>query len=232
MHTSEDQKNKGGSCRSITDTEWQATWKDISLPHMNVLVMDYLYHEGYAEIAECFAKEVNLQANTTPLLQDRSSIRKCIEIGDIDGAISKINDLNTEILDNNIELYYFLLQHKAMELVSSTYEKKEGVENESALDDAILDDALKFIQDKLTGIVEAYPALLTHLEDLLEYLVFNNGECIYARRRRLASFVNKAILSNYGDSTNELREIVQGIVCGEKKLSKRFKFPSFSHFFK
>lgn len=60
--------------------------------------MDYLISEGYPRAAERFAKEANL---TLPLeeesIQSRVEIRQAIHAGDIDTAVTKINDLNPQV---------------------------------------------------------------------------------------------------------------------------------------
>lgn len=60
--------------------------------------MDYLVSEGYPKAAERFAKEANIHP---PLeeesIQARVEIRRAINAGDIDTAITKINDLNPQV---------------------------------------------------------------------------------------------------------------------------------------
>jgi hypothetical protein len=60
--------------------------------------MDYLVSEGYPRAAEKFAKEANIQL---PLeeesIQSRVEIRQAIDAGDIDTAITKVNDLNPQV---------------------------------------------------------------------------------------------------------------------------------------
>jgi hypothetical protein len=60
--------------------------------------MDYLVSEGYPRAAEKFAKEANIQL---PLeeesIQSRVEIRQAIHTGDIDVAVTKINDLNPQV---------------------------------------------------------------------------------------------------------------------------------------
>jgi hypothetical protein len=64
--------------------------------------MDYLVSEGYPRAAEKFAKEANIQL---PLeeesIQLRVEIRQAIHAGDIDTAITKINDLNPQVSFSN-----------------------------------------------------------------------------------------------------------------------------------
>ena len=67
--------------------------------------MDYLISEGYPSAAQKFAHE----ANIAPMLdvesiQERVEIREAIDAGDIQTAITKINELNPEVSSN---LYYF-----------------------------------------------------------------------------------------------------------------------------
>lgn len=60
--------------------------------------MDYLVSEGYPRAAEKFAKEANIHL---PLeeesIQSRVEIRQAIHSGDIDSAITRINDLNPQV---------------------------------------------------------------------------------------------------------------------------------------
>lgn len=60
--------------------------------------MDYLVSEGYPRAAEKFAKEANIQL---PLeeesIQSRVEIRQAIHAGDIDTAVTMINDLNPQV---------------------------------------------------------------------------------------------------------------------------------------
>ena len=60
--------------------------------------MDYLVSEGYPRAAENFAKEANIQL---PLeeesIQTRVEIRGAIHAGNIESAITKINDLDPQV---------------------------------------------------------------------------------------------------------------------------------------
>jgi phage replication-related protein YjqB (UPF0714/DUF867 family) len=60
--------------------------------------MDYLVSEGYRSAAERFAKEADLDYPITEeSMQARVEIRSAIHAGDIETAITKINDLNPEV---------------------------------------------------------------------------------------------------------------------------------------
>jgi hypothetical protein len=71
--------------------------------------MDYLVSEGYPRAAEKFAKEANIQL---PLeeesIQSRVEIRQAIDAGDIDTAITRINDLNPQVCGiSNLRCTFF-----------------------------------------------------------------------------------------------------------------------------
>lgn len=76
--------------------------------------MDYLVSEGYPRAAEKFAKESNIQL---PLeeesIQSRVEIRQAIHAGDIDTAITKVNDLNPQVC------YVHFLQSFPCRIISS-----------------------------------------------------------------------------------------------------------------
>ena len=60
--------------------------------------MDYLVSEGYPRAAEKFAKEANIQlSHEEESIQSRVEIRQAIHAGDIDSAVTKINDLNPQV---------------------------------------------------------------------------------------------------------------------------------------
>lgn len=60
--------------------------------------MNYLVIEGYKDAAEKFSKEADIPPNVDlSTIQDRMSIRMCVETGKIDDAIEKVNDLDPEV---------------------------------------------------------------------------------------------------------------------------------------
>lgn len=71
---------------------------DIGPRDINFVIMDYLVSEGYPRAAEKFAKEANIQLPfEEESIQSRVEIRRAIHAGDIDTAITKINDLNPQV---------------------------------------------------------------------------------------------------------------------------------------
>lgn len=83
----------------------QRAFANWTFSDINFVVMDYLVSEGYPRAAEKFAKEANIQL---PLeeesIQSRVEIRQAIHAGDIDTAVTKINDLNPQVCDNDFFL--------------------------------------------------------------------------------------------------------------------------------
>ena len=60
--------------------------------------MDYLINEGYPSAAQNFAQEANIQPRVdVDSIQERVEIRNAIYEGDIQSAIEKINDLNSQV---------------------------------------------------------------------------------------------------------------------------------------
>lgn len=196
---------------------------------LNKLVLDYLAYEGLGNIAVEFARNTSIPFIMCSFLEHRTQIRDAIESGNIDLAITRMNDLNSEIVDSNIEIYYFLMEHKACEQAQAIREENENVDSKTFL---LLEEVLEFVRSELSALVEENPALTTHLEDLLEFIVFNSRkEAVVERRRRLAEYINECILERYDVAENELKKVLNGIVGGEKLLTTKYKFPTFNESF-
>lgn len=65
---------------------------------MNQLIMNYLVIEGYKDAAQQFSIESNI-VPTVDLdsIQDRMNIRGAIQMGKIEEAIERVNDLDPEV---------------------------------------------------------------------------------------------------------------------------------------
>ncbi len=60
--------------------------------------MDYLVIEGYKAAAEEFSKEAELNtAVDFQSIEDRTNIREALQRGDVEDAITRVNDLNPEV---------------------------------------------------------------------------------------------------------------------------------------
>lgn len=66
---------------------------------LNVLIMNYLVHEGYPSAAVSFAKEANLvlSKESVESITARMELRNKIHSGDILSAIYDINALNPQV---------------------------------------------------------------------------------------------------------------------------------------
>ena len=101
---------------------------------MNQLVMNFLILEGYKEGALKFEKESGIKAEIDHAQIDaRIMIRKLILDGKIEEALREINELNSEILDQNSDLLFSLKKQQLIELIK---------ENK-------LEEAIRFAQTKV-----------------------------------------------------------------------------------
>ena len=69
---------------------------------MNKLVMNYLVTEGFKDAAERFQEEAGVSAGQDlGMLDNRINIRDSIQAGKIEEAISLVNQLHPQLLDND-----------------------------------------------------------------------------------------------------------------------------------
>jgi len=167
---------------------------------INFVIMDYLVSEGYPRAAEKFAKEANIQLSLEEeSIQSRVEIRQAIHAGDIDTAITRINDLNPQILDTDPALHFALLRLQLIELIRQC--------TSSATSD--ITPALNFASSQLAPRAATNEAFLKDLELTMSLLIFLpapihtlQSECIEllepTLRRNVASQVNEAILTSLG----------------------------------
>ena len=60
--------------------------------------MDYLVIEGYKSAAEEFSKEADLKSPVDfQSIEDRTTIRDALQRGNVEEAITRVNDLNPEV---------------------------------------------------------------------------------------------------------------------------------------
>ncbi|TBU16912.1 hypothetical protein CWI40_020980 [Ordospora colligata] len=198
--------------------------------NLNELVLEYLDNEGMEDVAVEFANDLGISFTKSLYLSQRTEIRNKIESGDIDAAISRINDINPEIIDRNTKMYYFLMEHKACEL--SMQIKSKCLENGINDTAPLLEEVIEFIRSELYDMALGDPLLMTHLEDLLEFVIFNDQEsAIVSKRRNLATYVNQQILESHGSEENKLIKMLSVIVSAEKSLKETHKFPTFAQYF-
>lgn len=198
----------------ITKNEWMSGWESSPKEYLNKLVCDYFYFEGYADLLKAFCDEIGAKYVPDPVLEYRSEIRKLIECGRVEDARSSLIDFDAELVDSDKTINYFLMCQRAMEII-----------NDAEDDESVL----HFINEKIYPITDE--DLKENLKDLLEYLVFRTGDSIEMRRKKLASFVNKKMMSKHNCKPNKLRDMVKSIVEGEAKLLGKYKFPTFKSYF-
>ena len=69
---------------------------------MNKLVMNYLVTEGFKDAAEKFQEEAGISAGQDlSMLDNRITIRDSIQSGNIQQAITLVNQLHPQLLDND-----------------------------------------------------------------------------------------------------------------------------------
>jgi len=182
--------------------------------------MDYLVIEGYKSAAEEFSQEANL---TPPMdfesIESRMDIREALQRGDVEDAITRVNDLNPEILDTNPALYFRLQQQKLIEYI------RHGR----------IADALQFAQDELAPRGEENPEFLAELERTMALLAFDSvanppatiGELLSpAQRLKTAGEVNAAILESLSQGKEvKLVGLLKLLCWGESMLEEKAEFP-------
>ncbi|KAK0714791.1 CTLH/CRA C-terminal to lish motif domain-containing protein [Lasiosphaeris hirsuta] len=99
---------------------FEARVVDVKSPKsdINALILDYLTMEGYPKAAAKFSKEANLRPQQDgPLITARQEIKDAILNGNIEVAITALNELEPEILDKDPKLHFSLLRLQLVELI-------------------------------------------------------------------------------------------------------------------
>ncbi|AEO70929.1 b1b88997-27cb-4437-9b55-c9c9257f15d2 [Thermothielavioides terrestris] len=157
---------------------------------INALILDYLTMEGYPKAAARFCKEANLQPQQPdPSIQMRQQVQHAIHSGNIEMAISALNEFDPEILDTNPELHFLLLRLQMVELIRQC----EG---------GNVIPALEFATKNLGPRAAANPSFLGDLEKTMSLLLFPHDKLqpeLAALldsdfRRTTAAKVNEAVL--------------------------------------
>lgn len=73
-------------------------YSTMAIRDMNRLIMDYLVIEGYKLAAEEFSQEAKLSPPVDfESIESRMDIREALQRGDVEAAITRVNDLNPEV---------------------------------------------------------------------------------------------------------------------------------------
>ncbi|CAK7275106.1 hypothetical protein SEPCBS119000_006510 [Sporothrix epigloea] len=162
---------------------------------INALILDYLTMEGYPQAAENFTKEANLKPQQEGLfVHTRQQVQRAIQSGQIEDAISLLNHMNPEILDQDPTLYFALLRLQLVELIRQT----NGVSSDFS-------NVVKFARDQLAPRAPMRKEFLKDLEETMVMLFFAPDRQPDAQKRLLspelredvASEVNKAMLYHH-----------------------------------
>jgi LisH len=95
---------------------------------LNVLIMNYLVHQGYPSSAVSFAREANLALSKESIdsITARMKIRNKIHAGEIEGAIHNINTLNPQV-------FILLVHHLDMITLLCNHNDKDSIFKRSSL---------------------------------------------------------------------------------------------------
>lgn len=189
---------------------------------LNRLVMDYLVTEGFKEAADKFRLEAGVVL-PVPLdtLDERIRIRDCLQEGRVLEAVSMLNGLRPELLDNDRCLLFHLRQQHLIELI------REGRTEE----------ALAYAQDHLSECGEENPQVLSELERTLALLAFEEpqsspfGDLLHpSQRQKVASEVNAALLEDQNPRP-QLSVVLRLLLWAQEQLEQlppgvpRTRFP-------
>ncbi|KAI0001935.1 CTLH/CRA C-terminal to lish motif domain-containing protein [Russula vinacea] len=206
----------------IPKDEWDRRLEEVvvSKADLNRLVMDYLVIEGYKSAAEEFSLECGVQpAVDFASIESRRNIREALNRGDVQEAITRVNDLNPEILDTNPALYFHLQQQKLIEYI------RQGK----------ITEALRFAQEELAPRGEESPEFLAELERTMALLAFESSSAVPpaisdllspGQRMKTAGEVNAAILESLSQGREaKLAGLLKLLQWGEGLLEERAEFP-------
>ncbi|KAI0734625.1 CTLH/CRA C-terminal to lish motif domain-containing protein [Fomitopsis betulina] len=182
--------------------------------------MDYLVIEGYKTAAEEFSREAGLNSPVDfESIESRMNIREALQRGDVSEAITRVNDLNPELLDTSPALYFRLQQQKLIEYI------KQGN----------IVDALQFAQQELAPRGEESPEFLSELERTMALLAFEASPMVPpaisellspAQRMKTAGEVNAAILESLSQGKEaKLVGLLRLLCWGENMLDEHAEFP-------
>ncbi|KAI1719575.1 glucose-induced degradation protein 8 like protein [Ditylenchus destructor] len=185
---------------------------DVDPQKLHELVLDYLVCSGYQEAAELLCAEMKYPKENVPnveSLEQRNNIRNAIVSGELECALSQIEELAPNLLEQNGQLHFKLLRQQLIELIR----KKD------------IDKVLSFAQDHLVDKCEQPPELFTKLEQTYALLAFDNPEnspfgylMSLNQRNMLANEVNSVILAFLNkNSTSKLEKLFKMIIWSQNQ---------------
>jgi glucose-induced degradation protein 8 len=170
------------------------------------------------DAAEAFQKESGADPGVDlSAIRHRMEIRRAVQSGNVEAAIERVNDLDSEILEERAELLFHLQQQQLIELIRSGQ----------------IDAALEFAQERLAPRGEDNPKFLEELERTVALLLFENpaaspmGDLLEpAQRQRTANELNAAILASQSNAERpKLPNMLKFLVWAQEQLSEKANFP-------
>jgi hypothetical protein len=176
--------------------------------------MNYLVIEGYKDAAERFSRETGVTpSGELAAIEERMHVRAAIQRGALSEAISRINDLEPDLLDSHPRLAFHLQQQRMIELI------KAGK----------IEDALLFAQEELAPRAECHPEYLRELERTMALLVMDSGKEVLmdtAHRVKVANEVNSALLAIQSqENESRLPAMLRLLHHLQEQLAKKVSFP-------
>ena len=181
----------------------------------NEIVMNYLVTEGFKESAEKFRDETGILNNVELSGMDsRIKIQEAIQAGKVVEAISMVNQLHPELLDDDRYLFFHLQQQQLIELIRESK----------------VEDALTFATEKLAERGAESGFVLEEIERTLALLAFEDPEkspygdlLSYSHRQKVASELNAAILkAEHSDNTQpKLALGLKMVLWAQNELDKK-----------
>jgi len=177
---------------TIPGDDWRKALESVRIPkdQLNSLVLNYLVTEGYRQAAEQFRHESGCTLHFDPEeIDQRMRVRRAVMEGEIDEAISAVNELDAQILDGNQGLLFRLRLQKLIEYI------RQGA----------VQEALAFSQEVLAPVAVSNPSLLQALEEVMALLAFESldssplAHLVHSSHlQTIASELNSAILASSG----------------------------------
>ncbi|KAF8905492.1 lish motif-containing protein [Gymnopilus junonius] len=192
---------------AIRKEEWEKRLHDVQVTKtdLNRLVMDYLVIEGYKSAAEEFSQEADL---TPPVdfesIESRMDIREALQRGDVEDAITRVNDLNPE------KLIEYIRQGRISEALEFAQEElaPRGEESPEFLTELERTMALLAF--------ESAPNAPAGIAELLSP----------AQRMKTAGEVNAAILESLSQGKEvKLVGLLKLLCWGETMLEEKVEYP-------
>ncbi|KAD2047911.1 hypothetical protein E3N88_41952 [Mikania micrantha] len=214
------------SKKLITREEWEKKLNDVKIQKedMNKLVMNFLVTEGYVDAAEKFRMESGTEPDIDlATITDRMAVKKAVQLGNVEDAIEKVNDLNPEILDTNPQLFFHLQQQRLIELIRN----------------GKVEEALEFAQEELAPRGEENQSFLEELERTVALLAFEDvknspvGDLLdISQRLKTASEVNAAILTSQSHEKDpKLPGLLRMLLWAQNQLDEKAAYPRITDLF-